>query len=93
MKAMARKAANIPVTVLCFVQAATAALNSDENDQDSDACGPAGKVTLHSSPRGDSGGQQQPTGDPIGLDRGVQQCHFEALSKASGVACGLFLCT
>ena len=67
MKAMARKAANIPVTVLCFVQAATAALNSDENDQDSDACGPAGKVTLHSSPRGDSGGQQQPTGDPIGL--------------------------
>ena len=38
MKAMARKAANISVAVLCFVQPATAALNSDENDQDSDAC-------------------------------------------------------
>ena len=67
MKAMARKAANIPVTVLCFVQAATAALNSDENDQDSDACGPAGKVTLHSSPRGDSRAQKQARGDPTGL--------------------------
>ena len=93
MKAEARKAANISVAVLCFVQPATAALNSDENDQDSDACGPAGKVTLHSSPRGDSGGQQQPTGDPSAFDSGARQCHFEALPNASGVACGLFLCT
>ena len=34
-----------------------------------------------------------PQATPSAFDSGVKQCHFEALSKASGVACGLFLCT
>ena len=38
MKAEARKTANSSVAVQCFAQAATAALNGDDNDQDSDAC-------------------------------------------------------
>ena len=34
-----------------------------------------------------------PQATPSAFDSGAKQCHFEALSKASGVACGLFLCT
>ena len=34
-----------------------------------------------------------PQATPSAFDSGVKQCHFEALSKASGVVCGLFLCT
>ena len=37
--------------------------------------------------------QATPSAFDSGTDSGVKQCHFEALSKASGVASGLFLCT
>ena len=46
MKAMARKAANIPVTVLCFVQAATAALNATTTIR---IRMPVGLLTAHTS--------------------------------------------
>ena len=47
MKAEARKAANISVAVLCFVQAATAALNSDERTIRIRM--PVGLLTAHTS--------------------------------------------